>query len=323
MTSHSSCVYLSDKLAAYNFGNKHPFGPQRHDAFKDAFYQQKLQQRVDILPATTSDRQTLELFHSTDYIDKVIEQSKFGVGYLDNGDTPAFSGMFEAVLSISGSVIDACHRLMKGQYQNAFIPIAGLHHAKRDTAAGFCVVNDCGIAIEMLFKQYALKRVAYVDIDAHHGDGVFYSFENDERLIFADIHEDGQFLYPGTGSVSETGKGEAKGYKLNIPMPPNAGDDLFFKMWPAMETFLEKHQPQFILMQCGADSIAGDPITHLAYSEKAHAYAATRLSQIAQKHCNGKLLAMGGGGYKLDNIARTWTAVVDALATASASKTQR
>ena len=314
MSKNPCCVYLGDKLAAYGFGNDHPFGPQRHHVFEQAFYQQQLDQRVDILSPVKTDRRTLELFHVKEYIEKVIEQSKFGVGYLDNGDTPAFTGMYEAACYVAGSVVDAIEQLMDAHYNKAFIPIAGLHHARRHIAAGFCVVNDCGIAIETLFQKYDLQRVAYVDIDAHHGDGVFYSFEDDPRLIFADMHEDGRFLYPGTGAITETGKGRATGTKLNIPMPPQSNDELFFKMWPHVENFLEKHRPQFILFQCGADSIKGDPITHMEYSEKAHAHAAKSLSDMAERHCNGKLLAMGGGGYNHDNIAKTWTAVVEAMA---------
>ena len=313
MSTNSCCVYLSDNLATYGFGDEHPFGPQRHRVFEQAFYKQGLDQKVDILEAKTTDQQNLELFHSHEYIQKVIEQSKFGLGYLDNGDTPAFNGMFEAACYVAGSVIDAIDQLMATHYKTAFIPIAGLHHARRHIAAGFCVVNDCGIAIETLFQKYNLQRVAYVDIDAHHGDGVFYSFEDDPRLIFVDMHEDGRFLYPGTGAITETGTGIAAGTKLNIPMPPQSDDELFHKMWPHVEKFLEKHQPEFILFQCGADSIKGDPITDMEYSEKAHAYATKRLCEIAERHCGGKLLAMGGGGYNHDNIAKTWTAVVNAL----------
>ena len=314
MSSHSCCVYLGDKLAAYGFGNDHPFGPQRHHVFEQAFYHQQLDQKVDIRPPVKTDQKILELFHTEEYIQKVIEQSKFGTGYLDNGDTPAFIGMYEAACYVAGSVVDAIEQLMKSHYKKAFIPIAGLHHARRHTAAGFCVVNDCGIAIETLLQKYGLQRVAYVDIDAHHGDGVFYSFEDEPRLIFADMHEDGRFLYPGTGAINETGKGEAAGSKLNIPMPPQSNDELFFKMWPHVENFLEKHRPEFILFQCGADSIKGDPITDMQYSQLAHAHAAKRLAEIAEQHCGGRLLAMGGGGYNHDNIAKTWTAVVDAMA---------
>ena len=313
MNQHTCCVYLSDKLASYGFGDDHPFGPQRHHVFKQAFYQKNLDQQVDIRAAVKTDQQALTLFHTDAYIQRVIEQSKFGVGYLDNGDTPAFTGMYEAASYVAGTVLDAIDQLMNQHYKTAFIPIAGLHHARRHVAAGFCVINDCGIAIETLFQKYQLQRVAYVDIDAHHGDGVFYSFEDDPRLLFADMHEDGRYLYPGTGANNETGKGNAAGTKLNIPMPPKSDDKLFFERWPQVEAFLEKNKPEFILFQCGADSIKGDPITDMEYSEKAHAYAAKRLCEIANKHCGGKLLAMGGGGYNHDNIAKTWTAVVSEL----------
>ena len=311
---HPCCVYLDEKLAAYGFGDEHPFGPQRHAVFEQALYRQSLDEAVDILPAVTCDRATLELFHTADYIETVRQQSKFGTGYLDRGDTPAFIGMYEAASAVAGSVCDAADHIMARHYHRAFIPIAGLHHARRHTAAGFCVVNDCGIVIEYLRHRHRLNRIAYIDIDAHHGDGVFYSFEDDAAVIFVDIHEDGGSLYPGTGNVDETGSGEARGYKLNIPMPAGADDEAFFTVWRSVEQFLERFDFEFILMQCGADSIADDPITHLRYSEKAHAFAAGRLRRIADTRCDGRLLAMGGGGYNHDNIARTWTAVVESLA---------
>jgi acetoin utilization protein AcuC len=314
MTKNACSVYIGDKLGAYGFGDEHPFGPERLQVFSKEFYHRQLDQSVDILPPVSTDRSTLELFHSADYIDRVIELSRTGEGFLDKGDTPAFAGMFEAACYVAGSVVDAAERLMTGEYEKTFVPIAGLHHARRDTAAGFCVVNDCGIAIETLLQRFHLQRVAYVDIDAHHGDGVFYSFEDEPRLIFADIHEDGRFLYPGTGAINETGTGHAAGTKLNIPVPPHSDDEMFFKLWPKVETFIDNYEPEFILLQCGADSIADDPITHLRYSEKSHAHAAKRLSELADIHCEGKLLAMGGGGYNHDNIAKTWTTVVEALA---------
>ena len=241
------------------------------------------------------------------------DYSKFGTGYLDGGDTPSFVGMFEAASNVAGSVTDAIDRIMAKEYRRAFSPIAGLHHARRHVAAGFCVFNDCGIAIEYLREQYGIKRVAYIDIDAHHGDGVFYSFEEDPDLLFADIHQDGRTLYPGTGFAEETGKGAAAGTKLNIPVPPFADDSVFQAVWPNIEEYLNENKPEFILLQCGADSIEGDPITNMAFSPASHAYAAKRLCEIAEQHCEGRMLAMGGGGYNHDNIARAWTAVVNSM----------
>ncbi|HIN67675.1 MAG TPA: acetoin utilization protein AcuC, partial [Methylococcales bacterium] len=266
---YDCCVYLGEELAAYGFGNDHPFGPLRHHVFEQAFYQQSLQEKVAVRQPQSVDQSILELFHTHDYVEQVKQQSKFGLGYLDQGDTPAFIGMYEAASTVAGSVCDAIDRIVKKEYKRAFIPIAGLHHARRHIAAGFCVFNDCGIAIEYLRAQHNIQRIAYVDIDAHHGDGVFYSFEDDPELIFVDLHEDGRFLYPGTGSESETGQGPAKGCKLNIPMPPYSNDDDFLNAFEQAEQFLIAQGADFILLQCGADSIQGDPITTLAYSEQA------------------------------------------------------
>jgi len=312
-SKNNTCVYLGQPLADYGFGDGHPFGPERHEVFKAELIRQELDKPLDIQTPVKATADLIELFHTSDYIEKVRDYSKFGNGYLDGGDTPSFIGMYEAASSVAGSVTDAIDRIMAKQYLRAFSPIAGLHHARRHVAAGFCVFNDCGIAIEYLRQQYGIKRVAYIDIDAHHGDGVFYSFEDDPDLLFADIHQDGRTLYPGTGAEEETGKGEAIGTKLNIPVPPFADDSVFQSVWPRVEAYLQKYQPEFILLQCGADSIEGDPITNMAFSPASHAYASERLCALADQYCDGKMLAMGGGGYNHDNIARAWTAVVDAM----------
>jgi acetoin utilization protein AcuC len=202
---------------------------------------------------------------------------------------------------------------MSGQARRGFVPIAGLHHAGRGHAAGFCVFNDCGVVIEHLKRAHGLERIAYVDIDAHHGDGVYYAFEDDPALVFADVHEDGRFLYPGTGSADEVGKGAAQSTKLNIPLPPGAGDREFLAVWPAVLAHVERHRPQFVILQCGADSLAGDPITHLAFTEEAHAHAARTLCAIADRFAGGRILGTGGGGYNRRNLARAWTRVLQAF----------
>jgi len=207
----------------------------------------------------------------------------------------------------------ALAKIMEGKLTRAFVPIAGLHHARRDEAAGFCIFNDCAIAIEILRQVYGVRRVAYVDIDAHHGDGVFYAFEDDPDVIFADIHEDGRFLYPHTGDASETGRGRARGTKLNIPLPPGADDTLFFEAWTNVEELIDRFIPEIILMQAGADSLAGDPLTHLGLTAAAHAHATRRLVVLADRHCRGKLLVTGGGGYDRQNLREAWTAVTSEL----------
>jgi len=239
--------------------------------------------------------------------------SKEGRGYLDDGDTPALPGIFDAASDVVGTTLAAVDAIMHGEAKRAFVPIAGLHHAARDRAAGFCVFNDCGVATEYLRHRHGLARIAYVDIDAHHGDGVFYGFVDDPDIIFADIHEDGRYLYPGTGAAEETGTGRARGTKLNVPLAPGADDAEFRMAWRRVEAYLDAAGPEFIIFQCGADSLEGDPITHLCFSEQAHADAAATLCRLADKHCGGRLVGTGGGGYNRENIARAWTRVVQAF----------
>jgi acetoin utilization protein AcuC len=202
---------------------------------------------------------------------------------------------------------------MKGKVDHAFNPIGGLHHARRESAGGFCVFNDIGVAITTMRNNYNVKKVAYVDIDAHHGDGVFYEFNKDPDVFIVDVHEDGKYLYPGTGFENETGEDGAEGTKLNLPMKPFANDSDFMNSFKRAEQFLDDAKPELIILQCGGDSIKGDPITHLQFSENAHRYATSVLHKLAHKHCNGRMIALGGGGYNRNNIAAAWVEVIKVL----------
>jgi acetoin utilization protein AcuC len=306
-------VVVSERLARYGFGDGHPFGTDRHAAFVRELESRGLHRRIQVLEPRDAAYEELLAFHTAQYVDLVRERSISGQGFLDEGDTPAFRGVYEAASVVVGATLNAAAAIMTGQCRRAFVPIAGLHHAARDHAAGFCVFNDCGVAIELLRKNSGLERIAYVDIDAHHGDGVFYAFEDDAGVIFADMHEDGRYLYPGTGRSSETGKGAAQGTKLNIPMAPGSDDSTFSQAWPRVIAHLEKFEPQFVILQCGADSLEGDPITHLRYSAQAHGRAACDLAQLADRLGHGRVLGLGGGGYNRSNLAHAWTAVVENL----------
>jgi acetoin utilization protein AcuC len=302
------------EIASYGFPQGHPFGPDRHGAFMARLEQSPVATSLDRRSPRQATRAELEYFHTPQYVDRVIELSQRGSGLLDAGDTPAFPGVYEAAANVVGGTLEALAAIVTGPARRAFIPIGGLHHAARDVAAGFCVFNDCGVAIEAARKLYGMRRVAYVDIDAHHGDGVFYAFETDPDVKFADLHEDGRFLYPGTGSRSETGRGLGEGTKLNIPLPPGADDAVFLDAWQEVERYLEAAEPELILLQCGADSLAGDPITHLKLTAEAHAHAARRLGVLADRYAKGRVLAMGGGGYNRANLGQAWTRVVEELA---------
>lgn len=306
-------VYYGEELARYGFGHGHPFGPDRLHAFWNECRRQGLDQRVDIGAPVLASENDLARFHTREYIARVQAMSHSGEGYLDHGDTPAFPGVYDAARYVVGSTLDAAARAVDGSHPRSFVPIAGLHHARRTGAAGFCVFNDIGIAIETLRQVHGIHRIAYVDIDAHHGDGVFYSFEDDVELIFADMHEDGRHLYPGTGNADETGVGAARGTKLNIPLPQYADHALFLRLWPQVEEFVRAGRPEIILLQAGADSIADDPLTHLCLAPASHGYAAQRLCHLAVELCRGRMVAMGGGGYHRGNLASAWCAVVEAM----------
>ncbi len=303
-------VYRSPALARYGFGAGHPFGPDRLDAFWGAMVDRGLDTRVTVCAPREATREEIERFHTPEYVDRVELLSMHGAGFLDEGDTPAYPGVFEAASTVVGASLEAMKRVMAGQSRRAFVPIGGLHHAMRHKAGGFCVFNDCGVVIETLRAQYGIERVAYVDIDAHHGDGLYYPFEDDPHVVIADIHQDGRTLYPGTGAAGETGRGAAKGTKLNLPLLPFADDQAFFAAWEQAEAFLDAQRPQVVLLQCGADSIAGDPITNLQWSPAAHAHAARRLCALAERHAGGRIIGFGGGGYNRRNLGRAWSEVV-------------
>lgn len=311
----STAVIFGEALAKYGFGGSHPLGGDRIYAFWSKIQGENLDKSTQLMIKEPSfaEEETILSFHDREYVDLVKKVSRHGTGFLDTGDTPAFSGIFEASSYVVGSTVKALELVIKktNGIDHVFNPIGGLHHARRDSAGGFCVFNDICIAILEARKKYGIKRIAYVDIDAHHGDGVYYEFEDDPLLFIADIHEDGHFLYPGTGSEFETGSADAQGTKLNIPMAPNSTDKDFIASFKKINEFIDNiAKPELIIVQCGADSLNGDPITHLRYTQKAHRYAADALHLLAHKHCDGRIFALGGGGYNRMNIGNAWTEVV-------------
>ncbi len=311
----NTAIFLGEELARYGFGKSHAFNSNRMYAFWSKMDEMNLEKltQIKVMTPTIAHEEDLLQFHDKDYIELVKDFSKKGIGFLDLGDTPAFKGVYEASCYVVGTTLKALELVMEQREEiiHGFNPIGGLHHAKRASAGGFCVFNDIGVVIMHAKQKYKINRICYVDIDAHHGNGVYYEFENDPFVFIADIHEDGRYLYPGTGSELETGRGEAKGTKINIPLKPYSCDEDFIDAFEKVEEFIDEiAKPELIILQCGADCIAGDPLTHLQYSSKAHRYAADKLHYLSHKYCRGRLIALGGGGYNQINIANAWTEVV-------------
>ena len=301
-------VYIDEKLSQYGFGPQHPFSNDRLPAFRQAFFDQRLDEKVLTPEAVMATVEQVARFHTLDYIQTVQNLSETGSGYFDTGDTPVIKGIYQASLYVVGSALDALDQICQGHIQHAFLPVGGLHHAHPGHASGFCIFNDCGIVIKTLRQTYGIEKVAYIDIDAHHGDGVFYAFKDDPNLIFADIHQAG--IFPGTGHPSEKGE---ENLKLNIALPEGAEDELFFQAWTEVEALLNQTKPEFILLQCGADSLKNDPLTGLCYTEHVHGHTASQAKHFADKYAKGRLIAFGGGGYNLQNLGKAWTAVVQNL----------
>ena len=309
----STHLFLSPQLGRYGFPEGHPLSADRQGAFWRGACARGLDRKAVLAESPPASRKEIGRFHTREYIKRVAEASRRGSGYLDYGDTPAFPGCYEIAAHVVGAALEGARRIMAGAARRSFQPIGGLHHARRAGAAGFCVFNDPGILIETLRAAHGVRRVAYVDIDVHHGDGVFYAFEDDPDVVCVDIHEDGQFLYPGTGSVHETGSGAAEGTKLNLPLAPGAGDREFLRAWESAERFVDRARPEFVILQCGADGLAGDPLADLRLTAAAHAHVARRLVALAERHARGRLMAFGGGGYSLENLSAAWCAVLEVL----------
>lgn len=310
-------VSFGQESFLYSFPEGNPMNASRLTRFAEFVDEEERkgmkETRFQLVRPVRAKEEDLLVFHTQAYVERVKDASRTGAGLLDAGDTPAFEGVFEASLYPVGNTLNGLRMIMEGKVDHFFNPVGGLHHASPEEARGFCVFNDSVIAISRALAEYKLRSVAYVDIDAHHGDGVYYEFEPDPRVVIGDIHEDGRYLYPGSGGENETGTGFGAGTKMNVGLPPGSGDAEFFEAFNRVEEFIRKLKPEMIFFQCGADGLAGDPITDLRYTPTVHAYAAMRLHRLAHELCGGRILAMGGGGYDPGNVWAAWSAVVKEL----------
>ena len=306
-----------EKFLDYNFGPQHPLRPIRVKLTHDLIQLKGILQQgfVDVVKPRLASRGEILLFHQDNYVRLVEHYSKKGSGLLDMGDTPAFKGCYEATRLVVGASIDAADAVMSGRLLHAFNPSGGLHHAHPERASGFCIFNDPAVVIAHLKSRYKVKRIVYLDIDAHHGDGVMYGYYDDAGVLDIDFHESGRFLFPGTGFPDEIGNGAARGTKLNIPLPPSTGDEVYLEAFrQIVPDALKKFRPEIILVQCGADGHIDDRLAHLRLTTKVYAEVVSEMHDLAHQLCNGKMLLLGGGGYTLANVPRVWTVAFSTLA---------
>lgn len=307
-------IYIpwDEQLVHYNFGPDHPLAPIRVELAM------RLAQDLGVIssenlfgPVRPATYEQLLRAHSAEYIAAVIaaganpQRAELGFG-LGTSDNPVFIGMHEASARVSGATLMAANAVWNGEAKHAVNLAGGLHHAQRASASGFCIYNDIAIAIYDLLEQGA-QRVAYIDIDAHHGDGVANIFYDDPRVLTISLHESPSTLFPGTGWPSETGGTNAPGSCVNIALPAGTGDQGWLRAFVSVvPQVIDVFSPEIIFSQNGADSHIHDPLTHLALSVDGQRYAYELIHQLAHRH-GGKLVAVGGGGYDIaDAVPRSW-----------------
>jgi acetoin utilization protein AcuC len=308
----ASLVWGTDYLH-YDFG-EHPMAPIRLDLTVSLARSLGVLDRLKLVEPRPASEDQLLTTHSPDYLDAVRRASK-DPGYLGYGlgsdDNPVFDGMFDAAALIAGGSRLAALEVWSGQSQHAINIAGGLHHAMRDSAAGFCVLNDVVVAIRALLEAGA-TRIAYVDIDVHHGDGVQMAFYDDPRVLTISVHQDPRTLYPGTGLADDIGIGSGEGTSINLPLPPATADDGWLRAFNAVVPgAVTAFKPEILVTQCGCDTHHEDPLADMAMTVDGQRAAYAILHDLAHQVCGGKWLAVGGGGYGvLRCVPRTWTHLI-------------
>lgn len=300
--------FYTDDYFAYDYGPSHPLRIERlrltHDLCRAyGILDLPGAERVEARPATEAE---ILAFHRTDYVEALKRASRgearwdFDYG-LGPGDNPVFPGLWEWSLLHTGASLQAAQWILEGKARIAFNIAGGLHHAGAGRASGFCYVNDPVLAVLQFLNRD--KRVLYLDIDAHHGDGVQWAFYEDPRVLTVSFHQDGRTLFPGTGRLEETGKGEGLGYAVNVPMLPGTDDYVFWKGFESIVPHLmDAFRPDVVVSQLGVDSLRSDPLAALELTTHGFTRAVHFLAERAPAW-----LALGGGGYNPANVARAWT----------------
>lgn len=316
--SHRTRVVWSPEFIRANFGAAHPMNPLRLDLTARLCDALGLFEAdgVTVAGAEPASDEALAAVHDPGYVAAVKQASQDPAAAdehrgLGTDDDPAYEGMHEASARIFQGSLDAAEQLWRGEVDHAVNFCGGMHHAMRDKASGFCIYNDCAAAILRLLELGA-KKVLYIDLDVHHGDGTESFFWDDPRVMTISIHETGRILFPGTGWPSDIGSTSAEGDTVNLALPAGVGDAGWLRtVGSAVPPLARCFRPDVIVTQHGADSHFLDPLAHLTVSVDAQREAMILMHDLAHEICEGKWLALGGGGYEIvDVVPRSWTHLV-------------
>jgi len=321
----ASAFIYSEEFSKFEYSSSHPFKPIRAKLTLDLCRRYGLVDWpwIRILPPQATDIRTLAEFHDETYL-KVLKAIdcdetarelwpdlrskedlkgdprllKYGLGTEDN---PVFSGVLDFSLLTAGATLLGAKKIADGEIQVAFNPVGGFHHAARDHAEGFCYVNDIAVAVIQLLKKGL--RVAFVDIDAHHGNGVQDAFYADDRVLVISFHQNGRDIYPWSGFENEIGEGRGKGFTVNVPLPAGTDDEIFERAFQEIvPPLLGAFKPDLVIGELGADTHVADPLSDLNLTNLGYSRTVEKLAEISPR-----LLALGGGGYDLYKTARNWT----------------
>lgn len=310
----ASLIY-SNELMAYDFSPEHPLRPVRLKMTYELISSYGLLDSPNsrlLNPRPATEEEVL-LAHDRNYLKAVKRLSADPNAYVDHSygfhasDNPPFAGMYEASLLYTGASALAAELVMAEEVDVSFSISGGLHHAHRARAAGFCVFNDAVVAVKSLLEKF--RRIAYIDIDAHHGDGVQEAFYDTDEVMTVSIHQSGRWLFPGTGMVEEIGKGKGLGYGINAPLAPGSGDAIALRVFDsAIAPLLDIYKPEVVVAQLGVDCHFGDPLTNLAYTSDGWLQLVRRILSLGVP-----VVALGGGGYDVRTVCRLWTLAYSAM----------
>jgi acetoin utilization protein AcuC len=306
------------ELEEYGFGGDHPFNPVRLRMTIELCESLGLvdgHRFVEPAPVTDEDLRTV---HYTSYVRRVqqagrgegdlAELKQFGLGTADN---PIFPDVHRACAHVVGGTLRAARMVMDGEVEHALCISGGLHHALPSKASGFCIYNDAAVAIARLKEEHPGIKIAYLDTDVHHGDGVQWMFYDDPDVLTVSMHESGRYLFPGTGGIKESGQRDGYGYSINLPLEPFTQDDSFIECFEAVvPEALRAFEPDLILSQNGCDAHTLDPLAHLSVTTRVYEHVPSRVHELAHELSEGRWVAVGGGGYDIWRVVpRAWTAL--------------
>ena len=308
MATRNAIFLYSPELEKYHYPSEHPFNTVRAKRARETVNSMGLLSRSNVreVPPEPVERITLKKFHSARYLHalKNASQGRWDVEALGMGigtsDCPVFPGLYDYTVLATGGTLVASKLILAGDAEIAFNPSGGFHHAGPERAAGFCYINDVALACMVLAEQG--KRVLYLDVDVHHGDGVAYAFYERSDVMTISFHQNPRTLFPGTGFENEIGTGEGKGYCVNVPLPVGTYDQAYLKAFETIVLPLTRaYNPDVIVFELGADALAGDPLANLCLTNNVYADIIHHLMSF-----NKPIVATGGGGYNVENTVRAW-----------------